>query len=249
MFNQAAYFGVSSPIYGTLTMGRQSALSSDLIVNYDPLAGSNAWSVITFQGANGGGGVTQNRVFDNSFEYRVAVGPVRFAVETQLRSGGSTNLPGNAIQGNIGFDYMGFSMDFLGSKITDAVSASPLGFSPRAHVNEHALPLGNGQHRSDDLRQHFVPGRRPLYAWPVEAVRWLRVDSVRQPGQPDLDLVPTSRGTTLSLLPNNNGFVTDKILQTAWVGVRYSITPALDITGAYYHEWQNSFNNGNGSNP
>jgi hypothetical protein len=31
--------------------------------------------------------------------------------------------------------------------------------------------------------------------------------------------------------------------------VRYSITPARDITGAYYHEWQNSFNNGNGSNP
>jgi len=48
---------------------------------------------------------------------------------------------------------------------------------------------------------------------------------------------------------NNNGFVTDKILQTAWFGVRYAITPALDITGAYYHEWQNSFNNGNGTNP
>ena len=23
--------------------------------------------------------------------------------------------------------------------------------------------------------------------------------------------------------------------------MRYSITPALDVTGAYYHEWQNSF--------
>src|SRR5579863_1191349 len=34
MFNNAAYFGISSPTYGTFTMGRQSALSSDLIVNY-----------------------------------------------------------------------------------------------------------------------------------------------------------------------------------------------------------------------
>jgi len=48
---------------------------------------------------------------------------------------------------------------------------------------------------------------------------------------------------------NNTNFTTDKILQTAWFGVRYSITPALDITGAYYHEWQNSFVIGNGSNP
>ena len=42
MFNNAAYFGVSSPTYGTFTMGRQSALSSDMIVNYDPLSGAGA---------------------------------------------------------------------------------------------------------------------------------------------------------------------------------------------------------------
>jgi predicted porin len=42
---------------------------------------------------------------------------------------------------------------------------------------------------------------------------------------------------------NNTNFTTDRVLQTAWVGVRYAITPALDITGAYYHEWQNSFVN------
>jgi predicted porin len=40
---------------------------------------------------------------------------------------------------------------------------------------------------------------------------------------------------------NNAAFPSDKILQTAWFGVRYSITPALDITGAYYHEWDNTF--------
>src|SRR5579863_3010613 len=71
MFNNAAYFGLSSPTYGTLTMGRQSALTSDLIVNYDSLAGANAFSLITFQGANGGGGDTENRILDNSYEYRV----------------------------------------------------------------------------------------------------------------------------------------------------------------------------------
>ena len=72
------------------TMGRQSALTSDLIVNYDPLSGSNSWSVITFQGANGGGGDTQNRIYDNSYEYRVSVGPVRLAAEAQLRNGGNS---------------------------------------------------------------------------------------------------------------------------------------------------------------
>ena len=53
MFNGAAYAGLSSPIYGTLTYGRQNALSSDLVTNYDAISGSNAWSVLTYQGAIG----------------------------------------------------------------------------------------------------------------------------------------------------------------------------------------------------
>jgi predicted porin len=40
---------------------------------------------------------------------------------------------------------------------------------------------------------------------------------------------------------NNSNFTTDKVLQTAWIGAKYAITPNLDIAGAYYHEWQNSF--------
>ena len=84
-------------------------------------AESNAWSVLTYQGANGGGGDTEDRVYDNSYEYRVNVGPVRFAVETQLRNGGNSGT-GNAFEGDIGFDYMGLSMDFNGGKIYDAVS-------------------------------------------------------------------------------------------------------------------------------
>src|SRR5579863_4311162 len=107
MFNQAAYFGISSPTYGTFTMGRQSALSSDLVTNYDALGGANAWSLLTFQGANGGGGDTEDRVFDNSYEYRVNVGPVHLAGIAQLRSGGNSST-GNAFEGDIGFDYMGF---------------------------------------------------------------------------------------------------------------------------------------------
>ena len=60
---------------------------------------------------------------------------------------------------------------------------------------------------------------------------------------PNNPLLPGAflQGGFIAVTANNNNFVNDKILQTAWVGVRYSITPALDITGAYYHEWQNSY--------
>jgi predicted porin len=142
--NNVAYAGLSSPIYGTLTFGRQTALTSDAVVNYDPISGSNAFSVITYQGSTGGGGDTENRVYDNSFEYRVNVGPVRFAVETQLQNGGNSGT-GNAFEGDVGFDYMGFSFDALGSKVDDAISAAPMSAAQVATLNATpSVPQGIG---------------------------------------------------------------------------------------------------------
>jgi predicted porin len=241
MFNQAAYFGVSSPIYGTLTLGRQTALSSDLIVNYDPLSGSNAWSVITFSGANGGGGSTEDRIYDNSLEYRVNVGPVRLAVEAQLGNGGNNTGTGNAYEGNIGFDYMGLSMDFLGGHISDAVSiGSPLTTSQVQQAAAQGLAMGNGQIAAtiSDNTVFQVGVRYTIGPWKLfGGYEWI------QEANPQNALAAGSNtlGGFILVAPNNTNFPSDKILQTAWVGARYSITPALDITGAYYHEWQNTF--------
>ena len=237
MFNNVAYFGVSSPTYGTFTMGRQSALSSDLIVNYDPLSGSNSWSVITFQGANGGGGDTENRIFDNAYEYRVNVGPVRFAAEAQLRNGGNSGT-GNAFQGNIGFDYMGLSMDVVGGKTFDAVAAAPLavGVIP-------AVAIGYGQYATTVSDNTFVSVGAKYSIGPWKLFAGYEHIDFANPNNP---LLPGAflQGGFIAGTVNNTNFTTDKILQTVWFGVRYAITPALDITGAYYHEWQNSFING-----
>src|SRR5258708_22858336 len=105
-FNTAAYAGLSSPIYGTLTYGRQSSLTSDGVVNYDPMSNSGAFSLIGFQGATGGAGDTQNRIFDNSFKYAVNIGPLRAAAETQIRSG-AFSAPGHATAGQSRPDYPG----------------------------------------------------------------------------------------------------------------------------------------------
>ena len=242
MFNNAAYFGISSPTYGTFTMGRQSALTSDLIVNYDPLSGSNAWSVITFQGANGGGGNTENRILDNSYEYRVNIGPVRLAGEIQARSGGGMpTSTGNAFEGNIGVDYMGFSIDFVGGKIFDSVGIGGSALAQAALttcVNNFGAVMGCVPATVSDNTVFSVGARYTIGPWKLfggyENIRYANPDNPLNPGA-------VVQGTFIAPTPNNANFTVNKILQTAWVGVRYAITPALDITGAYYHEWQNNF--------
>ena len=236
MFNNAAYFGLSSPTYGTFTMGRQSALSSDLITNYDPLSGSNSWSVITFQGANGGGGDTENRIYDNSYEYRINIGPVRLAGEIQARNGGNSGT-GNAFEGNIGFDYMGFSMDFVGGKIYNATSATTLAAGTGV-ITSVAIGTGQLSITESDNTVFQVAARYTIGPWKLlggyEHIQYTN---------PDNPLAPVAflQGGFIGAVVNNAAFPSDKILQTAWFGVRYAITPALDITGAYYHEWQNTF--------
>jgi predicted porin len=237
MFNNAAYFGVSSPTYGTFTMGRQSALTSDLVTNYDSLAGSNAFSLLTYQGANGGGGDTENRIFDNSYEYRVNIGPVRLAAEAQLRNGGNSGT-GNAFEGNIGFDYMGFSMDFVGGKIYDAVSASPLTSAQIAAATAFAVGTGQVAGNVSDNTVFQVGARYVIGPWKLFA--GYEHVNFSNPSNP-LAAGAFLEGGYILTNPNNANFPNDRILQTAWIGVKYSITPNLDIAGAYYHEWQNSF--------
>jgi predicted porin len=247
MFNNAAYAGVSSPIWGTVTYGRQSALTSDLIVNYDPLSGSNAWSVITFQGANGGGGDTQNRILDNSFEYRVNIGPVRLAAETQIRNGGNSGT-GNAFQGNIGVDYMGFSFDFVGGKIYDAVSAAPLspgqvfGAPGAASLNNFSGPIGLGPVAAtiSDNTVFQVAGRYTI--GPVKLFAGYENVHYANPNNPLAAGAFIEGGYTV-FAPNNTNFTSNKVLQTFWIGARYAATRDLDLTVAYYHEDQNSFIN------
>jgi predicted porin len=241
MFNNAAYFGISSPTYGTFTMGRQSALTSDLIVNYDSLSGANAFSLITFQGANGGGGDTENRILDNSYEYRVNIGPVRLAGEIQARNGGNS-APGNAYEGDIGFDYMGLSMDFVGAKVFDAVSAQVLSPANLA-LSSATLSQGLGQIGGviSDNTVFSVGVRYVIGPWKLfggyERIDYANPNNPLNPGAFSTGGFILGAGSAI----NNTNFTNDKILQTAWVGAKYSITPAFDIIGAYYHEWQNSF--------
>jgi predicted porin len=255
MFNNAAYFGVSSPIYGTFTMGRQSALSSDLVVNYDALSGSNAWSLITYEGATGGGGTTENRIFDNSYEYRLNVGPVRFAAEAQLRNGGNS-ATGNAFEGDIGFDYMGFSMDVVGGKVYDANSVSTTLSSAQVNaltgtqlgtvvnpVTGAAIPcsLGCMSGTISDNTIFQIAARYTIGPWKFYGgYEHLWFDNPNNPLSPGAF---AEGGYNLAYL-NNNNYVTTRNQDAFWVGVKYAITPTLDVIGAYYGIRQHFFEQG-----
>jgi predicted porin len=257
LFNNVAYFGVSSPTYGTFTMGRQSALTSDLVVNYDALSGANAWSLVTFEGATGGGGVTEDRIYDNSYEYRLNVGPVRLAAELQAPNGGNS-ATGLAYEGDVGFDYLGLSMDFVGGHIKDAISSSPLS---SAQVNAlvsnqagppqsaglqaigYAIPCSLGCLSSlvSDNTVFSVGAKYTIGPWKFyggyEHIRF------QNPSTPLLPGAFALGGYNVGFA-NNNRYAEDRNQNVFWVGIKYAVTPTFDLIGAYYGARQGFFNVG-----
>ena len=96
-FNLVAWAGLSSPTYGTLTFGRQNALTLDGVLAYDPLNGSGAFSVIGYQGATAGAGDTEDGRFDNAVKYRVSNGQFRASALYRFGATGS-----NAYEAGVG---------------------------------------------------------------------------------------------------------------------------------------------------
>jgi len=179
---------------------------------------------------------------------------VRLAAEAQLRNGGNSAV-GNAFEGDIGFDYMGLSMDFVGGKITDAPSVSTtlttgqvntiLGTQTGASITGYAVPcsLGCLSATVSDNTVFAVAARYTIGPWKLyggyEHIQYANPDSPLAAG------AFTYGGYNLGIV-NNNFYVSDKNLNVFWVGVKYAVLPTLDIAGAYYGQRAGYFTQGAG---
>ena len=231
--NSFYYAGVSSPIYGALTFGRQNTFTLDEVVAYDPMSGSNAFSVIGYSGATGGGGDTEDARLDNAVKYRVSYGPVHFGTLYQIGSLGGANWPHSAYQFDLGTKVGGFSVDGVFSKIHGAVAASSLTAAQVQVEPVNSLAATISDNTSVMLMAKYTIGAMTYlggyahigYSNPHNAV--------------DAPFTGLS-GYTMSSV-DNTAFPHQKTLQVFWAGGQYAFNRKLDLMGAYYHEFQNSY--------
>jgi predicted porin len=236
--NGQAYVGLSSPTYGTLTIGRNNSLLLDQILGYDPMGGSYAFSPLGFSGTWIGGGSTENGRLDQSIKYTWAYGPVHAGVIYQVGNYGSsstTDWVHDDLQGDIGFNYQGFSIDGTAAKIHGLVSASSLstGFTP---------PLGFGntslQATISDNVEWMITAK---YKWSAyEVMAGYENITFSNPANPVSSNFVNNYGFDFAVV-NNTGFPNNKNLQMMWIGGKWQATDHLTLIAAYYHEIQNAF--------
>jgi predicted porin len=234
-FQGAAFAGVSSPTFGTLTFGRQNTLMSEALSKYDPQLQSNAFSPIALQGTAGGFGDTQDRVFDSSAKYVLNVGPAHVGFIHEFGSDGY--VPESSNEVSVGADIAGLSVDAIYGKVHGAVAAASLSAAqvPTVAVGSLAATI------SDNTGYAALASYNMKEIFPIKFYAgWDRIKF----NNPDHSIPAGTQdiGGYILSITNNAAFNIQKILQISWAGARYTPIPALDLSAAYYQYNQKSFN-------
>jgi predicted porin len=233
-FNGAAWAGLQSKTFGTLTYGRQNGLILDDLQKYDPQQQAQAFSPIGYSGVAGGGGATEDARLDQTLKYAVQYGFVRLAVLHQFER--TNGLPGGSDQVDLGGNFGALSVDAAYAHVSDAVSAASL------TATQAAAAPGTLAGTISDNTAWTIEGR---YGWKqVKLYAGYEHIELANPARPIGKGADTIGGYELSTV-NNTAYTNHKIQQFYWVGLRYALTPKLDLSGAYYRNAQNSYK-GNG---
>jgi predicted porin len=230
-FNGQALAGFSSKDYGTLTIGRQNTLLLDNINKYDPMGGSYAFSLIGYSGATAGMGNTEDTRLDDSVKYTWKYD--NFHVGGLYQFGKSDSSPGEAWQGNAGFEYAGFSVDGIYGKKKDAIAAGSLSAAQIVTLPINSLTATISDNESWTIDGSYTSG-------PFKASAGYEHIKLENPSLPVAAGFAGLGGYYFSVV-NNAAFPNPRVLEVSWAGLKYNITKDLDITGAWYHYDQNSY--------
>jgi predicted porin len=237
IFNTVAYAGVTNPVFGTLTVGRQNSLILDNLGRYDAMATAPAFSVIGASSTAGGSGDTEDARFNTSVQYARSIGAFRLAALYQFGGYSQGNGSNGAVEAQIGGDFGGFSFDAIASKVRDAVSLSNYAVSPLpagVSVDNLKATLSNNSSGVIMLRYRY---RTVTFYGGFEVIQFQNPSDTYPQGFTTL-----GGYTVLPGAVNTTEYDIDKILRIAWIGAKVAVRDDLDVAAAVYHYNQNNYN-------
>jgi predicted porin len=238
---QTAYAGFKSARFGTFTFGRQVTLLSEGTIKYDPNYNATAFGLLGASNTYSGGGSSETNRLDSTAKYYVSFDDL-VHLAALYKFNGSNGGANTAVQADIGGQYAGLSVDAYYSKLNSAITAASLsaaqvdqlpalGYSSSnslaATISDDTTYSLMASYNFDSLK--FFGGYMHIkYANPKDPL---------SAGFSDIG------GYVLAFV-TNNAYNNSKTVQVYWTGVRYSVLPNLDLTGAYYGYHQDAYGTG-----
>jgi predicted porin len=238
---QTAWLGLKSRRFGTLTFGRQVTLLLEGVIKYDPNYNASAFGLLGASNTYSGAGSQESNRLDSTAKYQVSFNDL-LHLGALYKFNGSTGSGNTAFQGNLGADFGRASVDGYYSKVNGAITATSLsptqvgelpalGYSVSnsvaATVSDNTAYALMGLYRRDRLK---------LFAG-YEYLRYQNPKTALDPGFINI-------GGYLLAFVNNTAYDHAKMVQVYWTGLRYRVTPRLELTAAWYGVHQNAYGGG-----
>jgi len=234
--NSQGFVGLSNPVYGTLTFGRTNSLSQDALSSYDPVA-STAFSPLGFTGSFAGFGNSPTVRPNTAFTYRLNVVNFRVAAQAQVGGYAIGNASNGQYQGQIGADFGDLSLDGIVNWTKDAVSLSSYsGSPPEGYDVNSVLKATLSNSAGLELMARYKLGPFRFYGGYIYA-RLMNPSDDYPNGFPTFAegiFVPPGAVTS-------NAYTVNRIFNSMWTGVRYSVWNNLDLAAGVYYRTQNDY--------
>jgi predicted porin len=238
---QTAFVGLQSPGFGTLTFGRQVTLLSEGTIRYDPNYLSTAFGLLGASNTYSGGGSSENNRLDSAAKYWLDFGD-RVHLAGLYKLNGSDGSAGTAVQAQLGGTIAGASLDAFYSRVNSSITASALSAAQVSRLPSLGYSISDSLAATvSDNTTYALMGRYPLGSLRLftgyENIHYANPKSPLSAGFTDIG------GYVLAFV-NNTAYDQPKIVQVYWAGVRYAVTPHLELTAAYYGAHQSAYGTG-----
>jgi predicted porin len=238
---QTAFVGLRSARFGALTFGRQQTLLAEGTTKYDPNYNSTAFGLLGASNTYSGAGSSENNRLDSTAKYAVGFGEL-LHVAALYKFNGANGSADTAVQANLGTSFAGASVDAYYSKVNSSITASSLSAAQVALLPGLGYSISNSLAATiSDNTAYALMGLYRLDPFKFfagyEHIKYENPHTPLNAGFIDIG------GYVLAFV-NNNAYVNSKTVQVYWTGVRYSVTPKLDLAAAYYGVHQDAYGTG-----
>jgi predicted porin len=244
--NARAYAGIQNKTFGTLTYGRQYAFSNDIDNSlYDPFGGAYAFSLIGTTSTLGGGlGDTELARYTNSIKYMYADHNIRVGAMSNIGGYSAGNNSQFGWEGDVGFDWNGFSFDGVYKYAKDAYALSAYGsvappFGPdvlKGTIENVSSFVVAGKYKWDRITL-FAGYQNERLSNPSD----LPTGSVIRDANGGYDAA-FGTGVQGAISGATSAFPKPRVNQVVWTGAKFAALPSVDLIFGYYHVWQNDYN-------
>jgi hypothetical protein len=213
----------------------------DGTIKYDPNYNATAFGLLGASNTYSGGGAQEDNRLDSTAKYSVSFGD-RIHLGALYKFSGASGSANTAFQVDLGGEYAGASLDAYYSKENSAITATYLtaaqvsGLPALGYSVSNSLAATISDNEAYALMAFYKFDPLKFFAG-YERIVYTDPHTPLGAGSQDIG------GYVLAFV-TNNAYINSKKVQVYWTGVRYSVSPSLDLTAAYYGYQQNAYGTG-----